>query len=218
MAIQIVANLGSGFANTTIAGFDTCRGLAGLGGSLVLPNAAGMLGRAFPPGQLRTVSFAFYGAMAPAGSMLGAVFASLIVKSLPVAWAFWIMAIVAGVFAVLGLVILPDEPANKSLPPLDWLGFGLGGSALLLLCFSFSQGALVGWHTPYVYTLLIVSVVLFFAFILWEKHLGDHALVPMAVWTRQSVLVLLALWFGWMSFGIYCTCPLIFSAHRLPRG
>lgn len=203
MAVQIISNIGSGFARHTIAGFDVTRGLAGLGGSLVLPNAAGLLGRAFPPGHLRTISFAVYGAMAPAGSMLGAVFASLVVQTIPVAWAFWLTAIVTGVFAVLGWIILPDEAANMALPAIDWLGFGLGGSALLLLCFSFGQGANVGWHTPYVYALLIVSIVLFVAFILWEKHLGDRALVPMSVWTRQSILVLLALWFGWMSFGIY---------------
>ncbi len=204
MVVMIIANIGSGFARHTIAGFDTCRGIAGLGGSLVLPNAAGMLGRAFPPGHLRTVSFSLYGAMAPAGSMLGAVFASLIVQTLPVGWAFWITAIVTAVFAGLGLIILPNEAPNRDLPPLDWLGFGLGGTALLLLCFSFGQGANVGWHVPYVYALFVVSIVLFVAFILWERYMGDRALVPMSVWTRQSVLVLLALWFGWMSFGIYC--------------
>lgn len=214
MAVMIIANIGSGFARNTIAGFDTCRGLAGLGGSLVLPSSAGMLGRNYPPGMMRTISFAFYGAMAPAGSMLGAIFASLIIQTIGMSWVFWIIAIVAAVFAALGMIILPNEAGQPGKYPLDWLGFGLGGAGLLLLCFSFSQGGVVGWHTPYVYALFVVSIVLLVAFVLWEKRLGDRALVPLKVWNRQSIVVLLALWFGWMSFGCFCQSGL--PGHARP--
>lgn len=42
--------------------------------------------------------------------------------------------------AGLGLAVLPREPPETGLPPLDVLGFALGGSGLTLLNFCFNQG------------------------------------------------------------------------------
>lgn len=46
----------------TIAMF---RGLAGAGGGFIVPNAVAILSHTFPPGRLRNLSMALFGAMAP---------------------------------------------------------------------------------------------------------------------------------------------------------
>lgn len=56
----------------------------------------------------------------------------------------------------------------------------------------------MGWNTPYVYSLLLVGLLLIVAFINWEKHAGKAALLPPAIFSRDTTVVLIPLWFGWM--------------------
>ena len=86
------ANIGSGFCRTSIP-FDICRAIAGIGGALILPNAAGLLGRAYPPGRMRTIGFSILGALAPAGSICGGIMAALISQTIGVRWCFFITCV-----------------------------------------------------------------------------------------------------------------------------
>lgn len=63
--------------------FVFARVLQGIGPSICLPNGLALLGASYPPGQRKAMVFALFGATAPGGSMIGAVFGALFAE---VAW------------------------------------------------------------------------------------------------------------------------------------
>lgn len=111
-------------------------------------------------------------------------------------------AIACAVFAVLGQVVLPSGGGDTT-RRFDWVGATLGTAGMTLVCFAWNQAPLVGWEVPYVPTLLAVGLILLGAFVLWESRMGESSLVPLSIFTKEVLLVLLALWWGWMSFGIF---------------
>lgn len=57
---------------------DVCRALQGIGPALLLPNALAILGRTYPPGRRKNMVFSLFGATAPNGFLVGAVFSALL--------------------------------------------------------------------------------------------------------------------------------------------
>ena len=57
---------------------DVCRALQGIGPALLLPNALAILGRTYRPGRRKNMAFSLFGATAPNGFLVGAVFSSLL--------------------------------------------------------------------------------------------------------------------------------------------
>jgi hypothetical protein len=49
------------------------------------------------------------------------------------------------------------------------------------------------------------------AFIGWEARMGERGVVPLSVFTKEVVLVLLALWWGWMR----CVTPIQSPSQEL---
>ncbi|KAE8538309.1 hypothetical protein D1P53_005651 [Cryptococcus gattii VGV] len=86
--VMISANLGTGFCKGPIP-FDICRALAGVGSAMSLPNALAILGRTYPPGKIRNITFAILGALAPAGYCIGGGVASLFAQFVDVRWIWW---------------------------------------------------------------------------------------------------------------------------------
>jgi MFS family permease len=65
-----------------------------------------------------------------------------------------------------------------------------------------SQAPAVGWQTGYEIALLVVSIVLLFSFVLWEKH-NKHPIMPLQVFRAPSFsAILLVVLLAYMSFGI----------------
>lgn len=104
---------------------------------------------------------------------------------------------------VLGLVMLPPDGQSLRYRPFDYLGTLLLTLALGLFNFAWNQAPVVGWEEPYVYVLLLVSICCGIGFYLWEKRMGDGALVPVIILQRRNLLVYMSLFAGWMSFGIF---------------
>lgn len=63
--------------------FNLIRGFTGMGGALILPNAVAMIGITFPPGRMRNFCLGIFGAAAPIGGYLGAVFAGVFTQFTP---------------------------------------------------------------------------------------------------------------------------------------
>lgn len=88
-----VFNIGTGFCSSLVP-FTVLRGLCGVGGALITPNAAALLGKQYPAhSHRRTVGFGVLGALAPIGFNVGAAMASLIVERLNAQWIFWIACV-----------------------------------------------------------------------------------------------------------------------------
>jgi hypothetical protein len=74
---------------------------------------------------------------------------------------------------------------------------------LILTRYLCSQAPAVGWSTPYEYSLLVVSLLAFATFGLWEHKFARQPIMPLDIWTAPSFFALiLVVLFSVMSYGI----------------
>lgn len=200
---------GVSYYSGTIIFFDFCRAMQGIGPSIMLPNAIAILGVTYPPGKRKELIFGIFGATAPSGFNIGAVFASLFAQEVYWPWGYYLMAIACLLLAGLSFWVVPNTPniAAKTGPfnvmRMDPLGMFVGVTGLVLINFSWNQGPVAGWTTPYVYAILIVGFVFMAAFFYLELRVSEFPLVPLKKISGKSGFVLGCIAAGWGSFGIW---------------
>ena len=193
--------------------FIFARVMQGIGPAFMLPNAVAIIGRSYPHGRRQEMVFSLFGATAPGGFVLGAVFSSLLSQFQWWPWAYWVMCIALLLFAGLAVVAIPSSEKAEPVPGdeksassiwsrLDILGAIVGVAAFVLFNFAWNQGSAVGWTHPYVYSMLIVGSLLIGAFF-WIELKVDHPLVPIHLLPVDSAFALACIGAGWSSFGIY---------------
>ncbi|KAF7562201.1 hypothetical protein G7046_g1930 [Stylonectria norvegica] len=184
------------FLPTEIA-FDIFRGLHGLGAAANVPTAIGILGVTFPPGKAKNYAFSAY---AGDGSL-----------ALKPSWP-----------------LSSPSPASTSspLPPasaerqrkanaatVDWIGATLITVGLIALMFALTEGNVVGWSTPWVPALIVVSLLIVVAFGVWQWYLETRTtrqpLIKPSVfrnWRFSAVMVIMCLFFAsFNNYLIYAT-------------
>lgn len=209
----------SGFANNVIL-FDFARGMTGAGSGALVPNSFALLARAFPPFSVKkNISFAFLGFCAPSGYIFGGLIGAAFAENVTWRWGFWFWAIGCLVLGIATYVIVPHNVGSPipglSVKQFDYIGSFFGVSGLILFSFAWSQASVVGWNEPYTYALLIVGVVFIVAFAVSQSYVATPVL-PNSLWTRKGFSpVVIAMSFGWMSFGIflYYTTLFILTIH-----
>ncbi|KAF8860121.1 MFS general substrate transporter [Acephala macrosclerotiorum] len=189
--------------------FDICRAVQGIGPAFLLPNALAILGRTYPQGRRKEMVFSIFGATAPSGFLVGALFSSIFSQFVWWPWAFWVMGMICFVLAVAGHFAIPHMPSPKfeddgtgMFTRIAGLGAISGISALVLINFAWNQGPNVGWSTPYVYVLLIVGFIFIGVFGFIESR-ARFPLIPMDALTKDTAFVLGCIATGWSSFGIW---------------
>lgn len=65
----VIWSLVSGFAKSIVT-LSLFRGMTGIGGAFIVPNAVALICHIFPPGRLRNVAMGLFGAMAPVSRSL----------------------------------------------------------------------------------------------------------------------------------------------------
>ena len=98
------------------------------------------------------------------------------------------MAITSAIIAAASILVIPPPPpklqaadadgaaANRPRPSLasvDWIGGVLITVGLLALMFALTEGNVVGWSTPYIPVLIVVSVILISVFVAWQWYLEN---------------------------------------------
>ncbi|KAK7422621.1 hypothetical protein QQZ08_009427 [Neonectria magnoliae] len=202
--------------------FDLFRGLHGLGAAANVPTAIGILGTTFPPGRAKNYAFSAYAAGSPLGSVFGNLVSGLIAEWASWKWVFGALAIMAGVISVAGIMFIPIPPtptvaAHGSLrsktATVDWIGASLITVGLLALMFALTEGNVVGWTTPWVPVLIVVSLLIVVAFGFWQHYLETKTARPPLVkvsvfqkWRFSAVMAIMGLFFGsFNNFLIYAT-------------
>lgn len=185
--------------------FDVMRACQGIGPATLLPNAVALLARTYPNGKRKSFVFSMFGATAPAGFILGALFGSIFAEFVWWPWAHWIFAIFCTILAILAYFVIPAEmsPAVHPTGKIDVLGAITGIIGLVLFIYCWNQGPVSGWDKPYVYVLLIVSILVVIVFVFIEMKTKEP-IMPLSIWSVAGfpgVLACIAL--GWSSFGIY---------------
>ncbi|KAJ0122483.1 hypothetical protein J7T55_002996 [Diaporthe amygdali] len=147
------------------------------GAAANVPTAIGILGTAFSPGQAKTYAFTVYSAGAPLGSVCGNIVGGFIASFASWKWVFGAMAMLAAVVTIAAIFVIPPpkemlrEKEISARETVDWVGAFLITASLLCLLFALTEGNVVGWSTPWVPVLIVVSLLLIALFILWQWHL-----------------------------------------------
>jgi predicted MFS family arabinose efflux permease len=120
------------------------------------------------------------------------------------------VATTAGYF-VIPLPPLQEEPSmgNK----VDWIGGTLITVGLIILLFALSEGNVVGWSTPWVPTLIVVSFIIVAGFGFWQHYLETKTqkrpLMKLSIFKNKKFAwanVLMALFFAsFNNYLIYAT-------------
>ncbi|KAI4821480.1 MFS general substrate transporter, partial [Aureobasidium sp. EXF-8845] len=189
--------------------FDVCRGMQGIGSALLAPNALALLGRAYPPGIKKNLTFALFGAMAPWGFVIGALFGALFSQTTWWPWTFWSYGAAAFALSAFSLLVVPKQLAKEAqfagvtnVPGFDWTGSALGVIGLILVNVAFNNGPLYGWSTPHVYFVLIIGVLVLVAF-LWVERRAESPLLPVSAFNGTVTYTMALIGIGWGSFGIW---------------
>ena len=170
----------------------------------------------------------------------------------------------AVVFGTLYFFSPPERPVDRQ-GKIDCIGSALGTGALIIFNFVWkcayrefasvckahanlnSQAPSAGWAEPYEIALLLVSIVLWIAFIIWERRYASEPIMPLDIFKAPSfaplVLVVLLsymsfgtlLWYmvawqqllrsysilsfavGWTPFAIFATLSAPLAAFLIPR-
>ena len=194
--------------------FDVCRALQGIGPALLMPNALALFGRAYAPGIRKNIVFSIFGALAPAGFVIGAASGSLFSQFVWWPWAFWSYGVTAFVLAVFSILIIPkalsERPAVR--PKIDWTGALLVVAGLVLINVAFNNAPLYGWGKPHVYFVLIIGLMCI-AFFVWVELRVENPLLPIHAINSTVGYVLALVGLGWGSFGIWVFYNIRFLQH-----
>jgi MFS family permease len=176
MFLFSVLALGAGFCNKPVQ-LDVLCGLIGLMSAGAVPPAQGMLGRIYhTPSRRKNAAFACFGAGNPLGFVLGMISSGIASQLFSWRASFWFLALVYFVFTILAVFTIPKMEEEKQ--PLNWetvKGFDvlgvlltIAGTSMFSAALSLGSDAPEGWKTTYVIALLVIGIVLMFAFVGWE--------------------------------------------------
>ncbi|BGP35053.1 hypothetical protein JCM10296v2_006883 [Rhodotorula toruloides] len=218
----VIWSIACGFAPNEVS-IDFFRAMQGAALGAAIPSALGILGSSFPPGQRKTTAFALFSAGAPMGGSLGAVLGGVLTEYAAITWRA-VFFVSTGIGALIGIAALflvpPDRAKDKSLT-VDWIGGALITSAVTLSTFALAdgEGAPNGWRTPYIPTLLAVSIILCVVFWFYERHLEFRTphppLMRTSIWFKgRFAIVQLIGALGWSCFASYMFfCSLTFQDY-----
>lgn len=189
--------------------FDICRAFQGIGAALLAPNALALLGRAYPPGIKKNIVFSLFGAMAPWGFVMGAIFSSIFAQLTWWPWTFWSYGIAAWALAAFSLIVIPKALAydaqfagRSRKPGMDWTGSILGVCGLVLVNVAWNNGPLFGWDKPHVYFILIIGIFALIGFV-WVEARAVSPILPVSAMSSTVTYTMALVGIGWGSFGIW---------------
>jgi MFS family permease len=158
------------------------RGIQGIGASLTVPSAIGIISSYFT-GVDRTRGLSIYAASGTVGFCAGLIFGGFLTSSLGWRYLFYLIPIIPGCLAILGLIVLPkDREATKDRQRMDYFGAVLSTVGLILLQFVLSSGGRYGWGNPFIISILVLAVGFLVGFVIYEKYISNP-LMPLSLWT-----------------------------------
>jgi EmrB/QacA subfamily drug resistance transporter len=212
MAIFGLASLGAAFA-WSLASLIAFRIVQGTGAA-VFPLSFGIIRDEFPPEKvglgIGTVSSVF-----GAGGGIGLVLSGVILEHLTWHWLFLIGAVPVLIATVLIARFVPESPIKTPAKP-DYLGGATLSLALASLLIAISESANWGWTSWQTLSLLVLSALLFAAWVQIEKHVPEP-LVDLATFGRREMAATNVATFviGFSMFSAFILLPNFVS---LPRG
>lgn len=189
--VFIAASLVCGIANDPLL-LISGRAIAGTGSAFMLSAGLALLVQVFH-GKERVRAFAIWGVVVGAGPALGPLVGGLLTDNLGLRWIFFVNLPVC-----LPLLWLSHWSAGESRDPqsgaIDWIGLGSFTGVFLLLMYALIEGNNLGWTSPTLIALLVVSAALLAIFIRAQlrqaRPMFDLSLFANPTFTGASIVAI----------------------------
>lgn len=113
--------------------------------------------------------------------MFGNLIAGFVASYASWKWVFGVIAIMAAAITIAAIAIIPppkhtlQEEGATIRSSVDWIGAFLVTAGLFALLFALTEGNVVGWSTPWIPVLIVISVALVVLFVFWQRYLEKKA-------------------------------------------
>jgi EmrB/QacA subfamily drug resistance transporter len=170
----------------TIGVLIAARALQGAAGALLTPSSLAIIVMAFPTGQ-RAAAIGAWTAWGGIGTVVGPLVGGLIVDN--ASWR-WIFALnVPLVVATIAIVLAAVPPGGKRVArKVDWVGAALCALGLAGVVYGLIEQPRYGWGDARIVLALVLGVVLFAAFLVWERRTSEPML-KLELFARRNFAV-----------------------------
>jgi EmrB/QacA subfamily drug resistance transporter len=139
-----------------------------LGAAMLQANSVAIITQAVDRKELGR-AIGIQGAAQAVGLSVGPAVGGFLISTLGWQWAFYINLPVGFVGTVMGWLVLPTSARGKP-ERFDWLGLALFAPGTAIAMYVLSQGPVLGWSSPIIVSLILLSPVLLVLFLLRERH------------------------------------------------
>jgi EmrB/QacA subfamily drug resistance transporter len=163
------------------------RVIQGIGGAFLTPQTLAILTGIFPADR-RGVAFGIWSAVAGLAAAAGPTLGGFIVTHWSWRWIFYVNLPLGIITMILALVIIPDLRIGKR-HRLDLVGVGLASLGLFGIVFGLIEGQPHQWGAIWgsitIPEILIVSVLILVAFVIWENFPAEP-LIPLSLFRDRN--------------------------------
>ncbi|GAC48508.1 MFS transporter [Gordonia aichiensis] len=181
LVVFTAASVWCGFSGS-IGELIAARALQGIGAALITPQTMAMIQRIFPP-EKRGAAMGVWGTVAGVATLVGPLLGGVLTDNLGWEWIFFVNLPVGIVGLILAAVLVPE--VDKHDHSFDWVGVVLSAVGLSALVFGIQDGEKYDW-APWIWTLIIVGIVVFALFIYWESRVKTEPLVPLSLFRQRN--------------------------------
>jgi EmrB/QacA subfamily drug resistance transporter len=178
------AALAGGFA-TNVWWMIAARVVMGLGASLMLPAATGIMYSVLPPARAGLAGAFVVGSFG-IGQSIGPLVGGSLTEYLSWRWVFFVDIPAAAIAFLVTLREVRPEPPAEQERRFDYGGIATLSLAVFALLFALDQGADWGWTDPRVLGAFVVSAGSFALFPIVERRAGENALIPADVFRSRA--------------------------------
>ena len=184
LALFTLASLACGVAQTQWF-LIAARAVQGLGGAVVNSAALSLIMGLFSTPEDRAKAMGFFGFVAAGGGAIGVLVGGLLTGSFDWHWNFLVNIPIGIIVFALCLYLLPKNEGQHV--KLDLWGAVTVTTALMLAVYAIVNGNVVGWLSMQTIVMLVISALVFLAFVLIEKRVASP-LVPFSIFSIPNVV------------------------------
>ncbi|KAF9577522.1 hypothetical protein BGW38_007215, partial [Lunasporangiospora selenospora] len=174
-----------GFARNPIF-MSVARAIEGAGAGFTIPSALAILTTTYPLGPERTFALSMFGGAAITGQTIGVLLGGVFDATIGWAWIFYLTAIISGLLAVAGYLIIPwqQDFAPVEDRRIDYLGAASFTIGIVAVIYYLTESVTAGWGVAKTLAPFIIGLVILAGFIYLEGKI-PYAIMPYHIWKSR---------------------------------